>query len=68
MAIEAYDKAVEQEIPRMKLVCAWHPKIFGTEKVMREAAPGREKEGVSHGICGECRAELAKRKAERGTA
>ncbi len=37
-----------------KLVCAWHPKLFGCEKVMREAAPGHETDAVSHGLCTDC--------------
>lgn len=35
----------------LKVMCAWHPRFFGEELVMREAAPGA---GVSHGICERC--------------
>jgi hypothetical protein len=41
-------------LPGVKLVCAWHKEHFGVDLVMREAAPGFEGEGVSHGICKEC--------------
>jgi hypothetical protein len=33
-----------------KLVCAWHKKNFGTDRVIRDGA-----EPASHGICDECR-------------
>lgn len=58
--VEPYDEMVEFELTqgRMKLVCAWHVKFFGVEKVMREAAPGHEGKDVSHGICEECRPRL----------
>ena len=39
----------------LKTVCAWHPRYFGKERVIREAAPGRENDGVSDGICDECK-------------
>jgi hypothetical protein len=56
MASEAYDVHVEREVvPQMELRCAWHPKYFGFEKVMREAAPGFEREMASHSICEDCR-------------
>jgi hypothetical protein len=55
MASDAYEVHVEQEVlPNVKLVCAWHKEFFGVDLVMREAAPGFEGEGVSHGICKEC--------------
>lgn len=38
----------------MRVDCAWHPKLCGCEKVMREAAPGHEGDPVSHGLCPEC--------------
>lgn len=36
--------------PAVKLICAW------CKKVLREAAPGHERERPSHGICEECAA------------
>jgi hypothetical protein len=53
------DDERDVQLGRMKLECAWHPKLFGVELVMRPASPGREKDGVSHGICEECRAITA---------
>lgn len=38
---------------QMKVMCAWHPKNFGTEFVMREGT-----EPVSHGICDDCRERI----------
>jgi hypothetical protein len=54
--IEAHDKAVEMELELglMRLVCAW------CSAVMREAAPGHEKDDVSHGICVKCLVEAKK--------
>lgn len=58
--IEAHDKAVDAELVqgRMRVDCSWHVKLFGSEKVMREAAPGHEGDGVSGGICPECQKKL----------
>ena len=47
--------ALERAYEQMRVMCAWHPKYFGTELVMREGTSGR----VSHGICDECRARVA---------
>ena len=58
METEAYDAETERNVKYLKTVCAWHEKYFGAQKVIREAMPGWEKAGVSHGICGECRAKL----------
>lgn len=56
---DAYDNFVEETIlPRMELRCAWHPRYFGVELVMRAAQPGYEGHDASHGICPECRAKL----------
>ncbi len=63
--MEAHDVEVEKEQlqgPKMKLVCAWHPKYFGTEKVIREAESGASP-GVTHGICEECREKTLARKS-----
>ena len=43
----------------LKLVCAWHEEIFGSELVMRDATQGHDKDGVSHGICEACRRRIA---------
>lgn len=42
------------EQPLTKAVCAWHPRYFGEEKTLREAAPGHENDRVSCGICAKC--------------
>lgn len=65
--MEKHDVIVEKEleIRRMKCACAWHGKYFGFEKVIREASPGRENDGVTHGICEECRAKFDKEAAGR---
>jgi hypothetical protein len=39
---------------KFRVRCAWHPKFFGEEKIMREAAPGHESDPPSDGICPEC--------------
>jgi hypothetical protein len=56
MAIEPYDVAVEQELElgQMRVVCAW------CRETIREAAPGHEKDPVSHGICAKCLVEARK--------
>ena len=58
--IEPYDVMIDQELVQgsLRLVCAWHPKLFGAEKVMREAKPGHEARPASHGICPLCLARL----------
>lgn len=56
---EPFDVMVESTLGNLRVVCAWHPKYFGTEKVMREAAPGWEAKGVSDSICEECRGKFA---------
>lgn len=63
MASELYDAYVEREIlPKMQLRCAWHPKFFGLELVMRQAAEGHEQDPPSDGICKAC-LELLKKEA-----
>ena len=56
--IEPYDEHIDRilELGVLKQVCAWHSRFFGFEKVLREAAPGWENDGVSHGICEDCNA------------
>ena len=39
----------------VRVMCAWHAEFFGTERVMREAAPGYEFHPETHGVCAECR-------------
>lgn len=50
-----YDAAVEKELMQNapKLICAWHPRYFQRELVMREGP-----EPASHSICEECRAKF----------
>ncbi len=62
MVPDPFDSEIElaEERRSLKVKCAWHPKFFGSELTMREATPGYEKDGVSHGICGECRERIRK--------
>lgn len=39
---------------KVKIVCAWHPKYFGCEKVIREEEWKGEPDGASHSMCQEC--------------
>lgn len=39
----------------MKEICAWHPKYFGEELLMREKPPLEDK-SETHGICPVCQA------------
>lgn len=47
------ERAYEAQQSQMKAMCAWHPKYFGTELVMREGS-----EPATHGICDECRRKV----------
>lgn len=67
---DAYHQAVDAacEAGLMRALCAWHPKLFGTEKVIRQAAPGHEQDEPSHGICEECEEKLGWKRRINGRA
>lgn len=55
LVVDFYDEHVERELlDELKVICSWHQRFFGTEFVIREAAPGHENDSASHGICPEC--------------
>ncbi len=59
--LDALDIIHELTMRKLKRVCAWHPKYFGTELVIA-AGEGP----VSHGICPKC-AEIMKQGIKRDT-
>lgn len=55
MEHRAIDAGQQPIKPPMRAMCAWHVEFFGTERVMREAAPGHEADPETHGVCPDCR-------------
>lgn len=63
-AIDAGQQRVKLPV---RVMCAWHAEFFGTERVMREAAPGYEFHPETHGVCPDCKAaEMAFFKKSQG--